>query len=592
VASQFWNGETDQLPLHSENAPWNDLVSLRESRGEKTFLRKMTKALKKNLTRLDKKARQEWLSGAGNIKPWEELSAGDEALQDFWWQNNQNPDTDEAVAAFQAWQESRETADAFSVWETWHLLSSLVLNGSKLPDSLFWQVWNLAAEAFQQLRPNLDPPDGAEGELDQFLITAVELRWLAFSVFPEIEQADKLPKRARRSLSDWLEGFFPLAGIPDAEDLERLPYLWRSLARCATLCDQSAQKLFRKSDHKELRRLLLTTCRLAGESGRLLIIDDSLPWNFLRKLGEKVATKKQSGLIELLKTYEKQSTSGKAKSRKKRFSLKEKAAQQIDECAWAILRTGWSPASDRCSVLHQNDELELVLQSGCSEFLKGLWTVEIVQNGESCFPREDWEVTELEQQHENDILVNRQLFLSRRDHFLYLAEIVNASEEDQLQVRSTIPVSNQSSTKQDKYTREWQLLQKKRISGRLFPVSYDQEIVQKTDGSIQQTSEGLTFTKPSTGSLYLPLIIDWHPHHLAAPAEWRKLTITQNRQKTPSREAGAYRLRLAEQHLFMYRSIQKPHTPRAILGEHTLNESLIGNFDSDGDVLPLLVVEE
>ncbi|MBD3673052.1 MAG: hypothetical protein HUJ26_05955 [Planctomycetaceae bacterium] len=597
MATLIWNGETDQLPVHSDTAPWNEIVSLRESRGEEVFLSKMTKALKKNLTRLKKKSRQRWVSESLALEPWDELTSGDEAIRDFRHHCWQQPDDDVTSAAFQAWLESRDENQLYSLWETWHLLSALVLNGAKLPDALFWQVWNLGAEAFQQLRNSLDAPEGAEGELDQFLIAGVELRWLAVAVYPEIEEAAKLPKQARRAFSDWVDGFFPRAGIPDAEDLPRLPLLWRSLARTSLLCDALNEKPFRKSDHGELRKLLSTTCRLAGDDGSLFVSHEKLPWDYLSQLGQEILTKKQSSLQDLLKVY------AQSKSPRKLKPPKQKPALQTDESAWAVLRTDWSPEAASCCVLHHDNDVELTLRTPDGELLSGLWNLEVEMNGEVVSADEDWEATcwhsdsdgdylELEQKLTDDIVIDRQLFLSRRDHFLYLAEIVHAPDDAQLTIRSTLPFENRLKLKQDQYTREWKIGPKKKPAARFFPVGLDQEIVHKTDGGIQQTEDGLSVERIGTGSTYLPMVLDWHRHHAAAPAEWRTLTVTQARQKTPSFEAGAYRLRLADQHLFMYRSLVKPSTPRAILGEHTLNESLIGNFDADGDVLPLLVVEE
>jgi hypothetical protein len=603
VPTMTWNGETALLPIRSDSTPWSDIVSLRESRGEEVFLRKMTKALKKNLLRLPKKTRQQWATESLTLEPWEELSAGDEALRDFWLCCQKQPHSDETIAAFQAWIESRTDDQKYSLWETWHLLSALILSGAQLADAIFWQVWNLGAEAFQQIRSELDAPDGAEGELDEFLIASVEVRWLALAVYPEIEEASQLPKQARKALSDWSEGFFPVIGNPDAEDLHRLPCIWRSLARTSLLCAELKENYFRKSDQKELRKLLTTTCRLAGSDGRLLISIDKLPWRFLHELGQQVATKKQSGLVDLLKTYASPKSTGQSKRNKKQNAPTGKPSHQLDECAWSVLRTDWTADADCCSVLHQDNSVQLNARTPTLDLLTDAWELEIEVNGETVPINGDWEATcwhtdsdgdylELQQSLADEIVIDRQIFLSRKDHFLYFAEVVHVPDDAALTVRSTLPFAEGLNLAQDKYTREWQIKQKKKLAARLFPVAFDQEIVNKTDGRISASDTGITIERSSTGSQYLPMVIDWHPHHIAAPAEWRKLSITQTRTATPSFQAGGYRLRMAEQHLFMYRSMVKPYSPRAILGEHTLNESLIGKFDSEGDVLPLLVVEE
>jgi hypothetical protein len=558
------------------------------------------------MPRLKKSVSQKWSEDTLTVRPWAELTASEQSLQDFWRLCLQQPAGEEAVPTFKTWFENRDSERDWSVWETWHLLSLLYLCGRHLADGLFWELWNLAARAFTGLRGQLDPPEGAEGTLDQFLIAGVELRWLALAVFPEIEHAARLPKQARQAVTSWHESFLTDDLRPASEDLSRLPDVWRSFARTADVCERLDQEPFRKTDHRALRKLLVTTCRLAEADGRLLGSDAELPWACLHTLGKQVAAKKPPGLKSLLKTYRTQQNSlGKVSKSRKPIVPNLKPSHQTDDGQWAIMRSSWIDAVDACLVQYDSPAVRLNCQSDSQTLLCGNWEVQIESEGQNVPLLDEWEAVcwhsdtdgdylELQQQLTDDIALERQLFLSRQDHFLYAAEVVHAPDDREITVRSTLPLAESLNIQQDRYTREWKLKRKKKTFARLFPLAFDQEIVHKTEGTLSAATEAessFTMERTTHGSLFLPLIVDWHPHHLAAPAEWRKLTVSQSQQVCPSSTAGGYRLRLAEQHLLVFRSLQEPITPRAVLGHHTMNESLIAKFDSDGDVEPLLIVE-
>jgi len=601
-----WNESPETLPLRSDQAPWKEIVSLRESRGERVFLRKMTKALKQSMPRVKKPVLQEWSQDVLAVSPWTELTASERSLRDFWQLCLAQPSGEETVSAFKTWFDNRDPACAWSVWETWHLLSSLYLSGRDLPNGLLWELWNLAARAFTELRGQLDPPEGAEGTLDQFLIAGAELRWLALAVFPQIEHADKLPKQARRALTAWHQSFLTDEVSPASEDLSRLPDVWRSLARTVDVCERLGREPYRKSDHRALRKLLVTTCRLAEADGRLPGNDSEIPWAHLHSLGKQVAARKPVGLKNLLKTYQTQRNSLGPHSRSRRRSVPHlKPSFQTDNGKWAMLRSRWIDAADACLVQHDSPDVRLRCQSDKSPLLCGKWEIQIESEGQHLALRDEWEAVcwhsdrdgdylELQQKLSDDFTLERQLFLSRRDHFLYAAEVVHAPDNREITVRSKLPLNGSLNAQQDRYTREWQLKRKNKTVVRLFPLAFDQEIVHKTEGTLSASGEeepSFTMERTTRGSLFLPLVVDWHPYHQAAPAEWRKLTVTQSQQVCPPSIAGGYRLRMAEQHLLVFRSLVKPYSPRAVLGHHTMHESLIAKFDADGDVEPLLIVE-
>ena len=95
----------------------------------------------------------------------------------------------------------------------------------------------------------------------------------------------------------------------------------------------------------------------------------------------------------------------------------------------------------------------------------------------------------------------------------------------------------------------------------------------------------------SSEGLYAPVVIDWSPKRAAREAEWRTLTVTEERRKLASWEAAGHRLRLGDLHLVLFRSLDGSTESRAVLGLHTNKESVIAQFNEKGYVLPIVSVE-
>jgi hypothetical protein len=143
----------------------------------------------------------------------------------------------------------------------------------------------------------------------------------------------------------------------------------------------------------------------------------------------------------------------------------------------------------------------------------------------------------------------------------------------------------------DTLTRECRL-SSRRCRARAFPLALPAERVHSGFGSFANGGAGLQLRQAAAGGLYAPIVIDWHPDRRRGYADWRVLTVTQDRRVLKSDAAAAHRLRVGDLQLFIYRSVSKPHPlPRAALGHHTANETVVGSIDDSGDITPILLVE-
>ena len=89
----------------------------------------------------------------------------------------------------------------------------------------------------------------------------------------------------------------------------------------------------------------------------------------------------------------------------------------------------------------------------------------------------------------------------------------------------------------------------------------------------------------------MPVIFSWDQRFDQSSADWKSLTVTEDRRTLDRSESSAYRLRLGKLHLLLTRRLNDSEENQAVLGHHHDYETVIGEFDKDGDVQPWLLVE-
>ncbi|MAC56252.1 MAG: hypothetical protein CME31_27265, partial [Gimesia sp.] len=137
-------------------------------------------------------------------------------------------------------------------------------------------------------------------------------------------------------------------------------------------------------------------------------------------------------------------------------------------------------------------------------------------------------------------------------------------------------------------------LKTKGLSARIFPIGLPQERDFFQPGSLtfnEQHQLILQQQASEATALYVPLIIDWEPDLKRKAADWSRLTVSESGKISSRDEAAGHRLRIGSHQLLVYRSLKKAEHARAVLGHHTSYESVIGRFDTNGDLSPLLFVE-
>ena len=267
-----------------------------------------------------------------------------------------------------------------------------------------------------------------------------------------------------------------------------------------------------------------------------------------------------------------------------------------------LLQSAPGKRADRITVAYHSPDVEFDLSARGRTLLAGTFESELVIDGVPRVCRGDWrsvcwyadddaDYLELRLCLSESVWIDRQIVLSRREHFALLADAVVAGGAKRIDYRISLPLAEGVVAAVDPQTREGRLATTGRVA-RVFPLALPQDRVLSAAGNLLQHDNCLEVTDAGTGwGLYLPVFLDWHAHRRTAPADWRSLTVTElGKVVSPDRAAG-HRLRLGRRQWLIHKSLDMPEEVRAVLGLHTRYESVVGAFDSTGTVDPIVMVE-
>ncbi|HLQ44539.1 MAG TPA: hypothetical protein VK137_07420, partial [Planctomycetaceae bacterium] len=277
-------------------------------------------------------------------------------------------------------------------------------------------------------------------------------------------------------------------------------------------------------------------------------------------------------------------------------------ATQSDWAGWACLRNWWHPSANTAIVQHEGASVRLQLSLLGVPVIAGEWELNVSLGGEPLALNQNWKCVcwnsdpdmdyfELQLEWPDGPMLCRQVMLSRKDHFLVLADAVSRAGSQRIDLASRLPLRRGARAKADVATRELRVTAGD-VKARCFPLALPDDRLHSTVGRFEAEPNALRLTQASSGeSLYAPLVLDWSQQRSRLDAEWCSLTVTEERRKLAPWQAAAHRLRLGRLHLVVYRSLQPGEDSRAVLGLHTDKESVIAQFNDKGYVLPIVSVE-
>ncbi|MCH2200810.1 MAG: hypothetical protein MK102_02485 [Fuerstiella sp.] len=287
-----------------------------------------------------------------------------------------------------------------------------------------------------------------------------------------------------------------------------------------------------------------------------------------------------------------------AKKRKRQLTT----SNQSDWAESAIMRSGLQIDSDVCIVNWDRPEPSIHLAVLSTPLLSGVWSSELTVDDDIMGPIEGWKCScwfsdeeaafvELEADPSDSVHVVRHVMLALRDRIGVVCESVTTDHaESTVRLKNQLPLASSPLAVTNSITREI-AVHADCVSTRVIPAWLEDDKVQHTVGRCETTDGMLLAETEGLGGATMPLILDWHPERQALDADWNRLTVTEARTVLHDRNAAGFRVRIGKQQLLIYRSLRAGDGPRAVMGLHTMNETVYGRVRKSGEVAPLVLVE-
>ncbi len=470
---------------------------------------------------------------------------------------------------------------------------------AELQLEMLWRLYEYACftrEYSEQPRHPEEPPLVA-------LLVRAELRGLLGMLFEDLRGWKAEGKAARKACEVELDASTDTDGTPHTQMLPVLACWLASVHRQATVCRLGKRKFLGQKAERRWLGLLERCASLTIGKGQLALTDvSSAEWKTVlgaalltvpnrKRLVWVRETARQLEIDLSLKSATSRPTSPR-RSKKSKSVADESAASQTDWGYLACLRNNWYPGGDALAVSFLQPTISLDMRVLASSLFRGEWQTELQQDGQVIPLQEEWtalcwysepacDYLELRQEV-GEVIVDRQLFLSRTDHFALLADSVKTSSPNsQLNLFWNLPITGNWTTRSRPEGREW-LLKQKRLQVRLLPLALPQNRVHAADGSLLIRAGSLVLDQTGQHQLCMPLMLDWSPARRQAASDWSRLTITEERRRLSCREAFAARFRVGAHQWLFLRNLDYTGKPRAALGMHADAETILAEFPSTG----------
>jgi hypothetical protein len=522
------------------------------------------------------------------------------------------------AAATEGWLTSAANARPILPLELLVLFEIVREAGSQFPLELSARLWRALLEtAVDEIGPAATKAasmDGAlrNGDVLSRIALEAELSWQAGLLFEPVAGSAALRDAGRAALWGLLSGLTDSSGIPAGRSLGDLPAWMTSIVRARAWGRSFSAPLFSTLQEKRVRGVIDAIAKLCRTDGRPALCAGET--NGLAGVWSTAAAslpprqRETSSAARYLLSLDGRDENRQRRKRALRNGQRSRKGRldssrpvfQSDESRLACLRSDWSgePSSILVSYHVRFPRLEASL-AGRVVFA-GDWEIEVRLDGREVEPGEwtcvcwhsddDGDYLEL-QSRAADVRIERQIFLSRTDEFALVADVVASEQEGRIDYVSRLPLASDCGTAAQTRTRECRLLFGGAAPARVFPLGLDCDRIDAAAGQLSAGDGGLTLQQTGVGGLYAPLVLDWNPRRRRSPASWRRVTVALNGSAVPGTDASGFLLETGPSKWLIYRSLQPTLEPRSVLGQHTMYETLMGNFVR-GDVEVLIQVEQ
>ena len=284
-------------------------------------------------------------------------------------------------------------------------------------------------------------------------------------------------------------------------------------------------------------------------------------------------------------------------------AIRTETSYQSEWASMAVMRSKWSKKSRQLGVTYDNTENRIELSQGRRVLISGDLQVQLDLDGQATNGSEshDWEQIAWESDDDCDYLeierdvatgtqLQRSFLLSRRDHFLLIADTILANDNTPISHTLHLPLGDQVTVDSDQDTWEVSLKAPQMVS-RLLPLGLPEWKTGTRTGSLKIQRRRLNLQQTGNSRLFVPLFIDLSPKRSKKKLTWRRLAVGEERRNVPPDVAVGYRVQIGDEQWLIYRSLIEP-TPRTLLGQNLLCEYHVSRFLPSGEVEPLIEVQQ
>jgi len=272
-----------------------------------------------------------------------------------------------------------------------------------------------------------------------------------------------------------------------------------------------------------------------------------------------------------------------------------------EESRSAVLRRGWLPDAASLAIDYRQFDCRLALHLAGERIVSGPFVTTVAKNGKVLEPVGNWETIcpsadndgeylELSIRLADSIFLDRHLFIARAAPIVWIVDVIRGDEPAQWRWQSRWRGAAATGLRGEATHRGQRLLGVKTPTA-LLPVSAPPDPFALGGLRMSLKTGAFEFVQEDKARrAVIALAFVWSEQGPLAINPWRKLTITQDGRLTPTEEAFAFRVPSAGRQCVFYRSLE--HERRhAFLGCQTFDETIIGEFDKDGDVFPWMRIE-
>lgn len=374
---------------------------------------------------------------------------------------------------------------------------------------------------------------------------------------------------------------------------------WFAMLTAAALWGRCVRdRVFRKEARDRFKLVVRRAAELTRGDGGFAFSSAAAAAVLLPGAARAAGLSKKSVAGRFCRTFESRAGAVRKGKRGKPAAAETSGHSEWAQCAH--LRNRLTADADLIALLSDSPEMRLEIACLGSPLISGRWEVSGRVGGRRIRPAGSWGCACWYSDKDGDyielsadaagVAVERQIFLSRTDHFAVLVDAFRSDRNSTIEYTWRLPLGEQVMARPDLVTREWRL-QAGLVPVRVFPVSLACDRIDSAAGSCEVVDGELRYAASGRRAMSSALVIDWHPDRRDRDADWARLTVTESRRVLTADEASAFRLRIGAHQLLCYRSLDDSTSLRAVLGQHISHESFIGRLDEPGVMDPLVLVD-